>query len=119
MKDELLKRIETATANLSVHTNGLIWSEPKVHAALQKLHRTVMDRMETPPQLAMDTKLVMKIAHEFPVSDGIFEWADAFRGRPDFELSHGRAGVVAFLLIQLWEAKRRLGEAHVPQVGPT
>ena len=119
MKDELLKRIETATANLSVHTNGVIWAEPEVHAALQKLHRTVTDRMETPPQIAMDARLVQKIAHAYPASDGIFEWADAFREEPDFKLDRANAKAVAFLLVQVWEAKRRLGEAHVPQVGPT
>lgn len=54
-----------------------------------------------------DSDLIIEIAHAFPVSSGIAEWAESFKG--GFVLDTESAPVVAYLLVKLYQAKKCTG----------
>lgn len=61
--------------------------------------------------------LLLRIAHNFPASDGIYEWAEHLEQHPElatFPLDERTAPVVAWLIIRLWES----AGGGVPRVEP-
>lgn len=61
--------------------------------------------------------LLLSIAHNFPGSDGIHEWAEHLEKHPGlarFELTEQNAPIVAWLIVELWKATG----GGVPRVEP-
>lgn len=57
-----------------------------------------------------DDALIKQITNAFPVSSGIAEWAEGYRG--GFILRTTSAPVVAYLLVLLYRAKKCAGGAE-------
>lgn len=57
-----------------------------------------------------DKELISEIAHAYPVSSGIAEWAESYKG--GFVLDRASAPVVAWLLVKLYQAKKCAGSAE-------
>lgn len=52
-------------------------------------------------------QLLLRIAHNFPASDGVFEWAEHLEAHPELAqigLDERNAPVFAWLIVQLWKA---------------